>query len=540
MSALNGVPPIAPEEERAALGAVLLGGSGALRAIMGTGLSSADFCGDAHRLIYGAMLAVVDKRDEPDVLTVCAELDRRDQLEAVGGRAAVDLLTGAPFLAGNAASYARRVVEVARERDVRLAIAAYNESPGDDARAQLQAALAAAAGGGDAPAVSLVGAGDFIYGAEDDEDQPLWGTPEQPLWMPGEALWFVAPTGVGKTTLAVLLLCARCGVGPGEVLGMPVAPDRARRTLYVAADRPRQARRLLRLMAPPGARDALEEVLVFHRGPLPFDLAQQPDALLATCRAHGVGTLVLDSLKDLAVGLADDKVGAAVNRALQLCLAAGIEVVVLHHQRKAQAENRRPNKIGDVYGSQHLTAGAGSVVLLWGDAGDRQVDLLHLKQPAEPVGPLRVEWDRAAQGGGTAHVVDAPEPDVPAPDDLEQRVLAALAQADQPLSGTKVRELVKANKQAVLATLRDLEAQGRASSGSKGGWSLVPAAPEPAGTNGTRASGGVVPVPPALLKGDQEPPDAPEPHQPHPTDEAADRFAATFMAAWDEQEGASA
>ena len=36
-----------------------------------------------------------------------------------------------------------------------------------------------------------------------------------------------------------------------------------------------------------------------------------------------------------------------------------------------------------------ITAGAGSVVLLWRQPGDAIIELVHLKQPAEEVGPLR-------------------------------------------------------------------------------------------------------------------------------------------------------
>ena len=38
-----------------------------------------------------------------------------------------------------------------------------------------------------------------------------------------------------------------------------------------------------------------------------------------------------------------------------------------------------------------LTNGTGSVVLLWGSAGDPLVELVHLKQPADTIGPLKVE-----------------------------------------------------------------------------------------------------------------------------------------------------
>ena len=44
-------------------------------------------------------------------------------------------------------------------------------------------------------------------------------------------------------------------------------------------------------------------------------------------------------------------------------------------------ENKKPNKLDDLYGSTWVTAGAGSVLFLFGQPGADQVELIHLKQP---------------------------------------------------------------------------------------------------------------------------------------------------------------
>ncbi len=121
------------------------------------------------------------------------------------------------------------------------------------------------------------------------------------------------------------------------------------------------------------------------------------------CEKTDAATVVLDSLKDVAVGLADDEVGAGVNRSIQTAIADEVDVVLLHHQRKSDGTTK-PKALSDVFGSTWLTAGMGSVVLLWGDAGDAYVELLHLKQPAEDVGPLTVHHDHVT---GTSTVVEA-------------------------------------------------------------------------------------------------------------------------------------
>ena len=113
-------------------------------------------------------------------------------------------------------------------------------------------------------------------------------------------------------------------------------------------------------------------------------LAEQADA----------DVVVVDSLKDAAVGLSEDEVGAGWNRAAQGLLATGRNLLVLHH-RKKQKTNARTG-LDDVYGSTWLTSGMGSVVLLDGNPGDPLVEFRHLKFPVSEVGPMKVSHDQAS------------------------------------------------------------------------------------------------------------------------------------------------
>lgn len=222
----------------------------------------------------------------------------------------------------------------------------------------------------------------------------VWGEGDDVLWAMGEPLVLAGPAGVGKSTLAQRLALARAGVSRRlEVLDLLVTPDPDRRVLYVAADRPRQVARSMRRMVGEGDRARLADYLMFWSGPVPFELCREPERLAAWAVEHKAGTVVLDSLYNVAGDLADGTVGQAVARALSACVAAGVEVVALHHPRKAQQDNTRPRKLDDLYGSTWIGAAAGSVVFLYGQAGDPVVELLHLKQPAAEVGPLRVEHD---------------------------------------------------------------------------------------------------------------------------------------------------
>jgi hypothetical protein len=137
-------------------------------------------------------------------------------------------------------------------------------------------------------------------------------------------------------------------------------------------------------------------------GPPRLDLAQWPGELLELCRASDSDTVIVDSLKDAALRLADDDTGSGWNLARQLVAAAGIQIVELHHPRKAQADNKRPTNLEDVYGSRWITSGGGSLIMLSGKAGDPLVEFLHLKPPAMTISPFTVSID--GQAGAVAAV----------------------------------------------------------------------------------------------------------------------------------------
>ena len=230
-----------------------------------------------------------------------------------------------------------------------------------------------------------------------DHVPSVWGHGADVPWGHGESLLICGPQGVGKSSVMQQLALRRCGVLKGDLLGFPVERDR-RVSLYLALDRPAQIGRSIKRMVTEEHRKQLELGFITWRGALPFNLVERPDNLYEFVREIGellapVGTVFIDSVKDLAAGLASDEVGAAVNRALGQLVANDIEVCATHHGRKATDANKRPNTLADIYGSVWITAGAGSVILLWGDAGDPIVELTHLKQPAEDVGPFEVLHD---------------------------------------------------------------------------------------------------------------------------------------------------
>ncbi len=235
-----------------------------------------------------------------------------------------------------------------------------------------------------------------VFILQEPADVPAaWGRNDQVLWAEGEGLLLVGPDGVGKTTIAQQLVLARIGLAD-SFLGFPVKRTKGR-VLYIAADRPRQAARSFSRMVTSAHQPELEERLIVWPGPLPFDPLKEHRALANLAESLEATDIFIDSLKDIALDLSKDESGSRLNIAMQECIARGIEVCALHHQRKEGRDGHgKPNRLADVYGSRWLTAGMGSVWMVWGDAGDAIVEFIHLKQPAEDVGPIQLIHDHAA------------------------------------------------------------------------------------------------------------------------------------------------
>lgn len=248
-----------------------------------------------------------------------------------------------------------------------------------------------------------VDGGTFLLDAP-DKPPAIWGEGGDVLWAEGEACMVAAPQGVGKTTLAFQVVRARLGL-QDSVLGLPVVPTDGV-VLYLAMDRPSQARRAGARLFAKDEREFLAKHLVFAPGPPPLDVAKHVGIMATMCEDVGADTLIIDSIKDAAVGLSADDVGAMYNRARQIVLQLGIQVLELHHTRKQGSNGGEPNTIDDIYGSTWITSGVGSVISLFGKPGDPIVSFKHLKQPMNEIGPFKVIHDHAAGTSAIFNKVD--------------------------------------------------------------------------------------------------------------------------------------
>lgn len=234
-----------------------------------------------------------------------------------------------------------------------------------------------------------------------------WGAGESVLAACGESLIIAGPQGTGKSTIAQQLALGRAGFPEyADLFGYPIRPGGGR-VLYLAMDRPRQVARSFRRMVGDSWRAELDAKVSVWAGPPPYDLAKHPSVLTRMAEDAGADLVVVDSLKDAAVGLTDDEVGAGYNRARQHALRAGVELLELHHSRKASGGVTREHlTLDDVYGSTWISSGAGSVLLLNGAAGDPIVKVHHVKQPLSEVGPLRIVHDAESGRSTIFHATD--------------------------------------------------------------------------------------------------------------------------------------
>jgi replicative DNA helicase len=107
------------EAEESVLGAMLIAGEGAITPlVVDVRLHPEDFYREAHRAIFRAIVALFNKNEAVDVLTVCAELEERGELDQAGGKPYVHQLAGTVPAAGNARYYGEIVRGESKRRQL--------------------------------------------------------------------------------------------------------------------------------------------------------------------------------------------------------------------------------------------------------------------------------------------------------------------------------------------------------------------------------------------------------------------------------------
>ena len=108
------VPPQNLDAEESVLGAMMLS-PGAIGAVS-EALSATDFYRESHARVYRAALTLYGRGEPVDAITLVDELERRGELEGVGGKVRIHELAALVPAAANAGHYARIVREMSTLR----------------------------------------------------------------------------------------------------------------------------------------------------------------------------------------------------------------------------------------------------------------------------------------------------------------------------------------------------------------------------------------------------------------------------------------
>ncbi len=125
------LPPQNVEAEQSVLGSLLLDRDAIIK--VASFLQPDDFYREAHGQIYVGMLHLYERREPADLVTLCDELDRRGQLDSVGGPAYLTSLVNTVPTSAHVEHYGRIVERAALRRRLidaaaRIAEIAYDET----------------------------------------------------------------------------------------------------------------------------------------------------------------------------------------------------------------------------------------------------------------------------------------------------------------------------------------------------------------------------------------------------------------------------
>jgi len=346
-------PTESVEAEQGVLGALLLDAPVAYAGIKRSGLTAQHFSEDGHALIFATAMAMAERGDTPDAISVFAELQAKGVAHRVGGLQYLNQLSQSVPSASNAELYATTVGRVARRRRVEGAAIALQRaaaSPGlspeafDDALSGLVADLASCAQPQAHATFAAVSIADLA--SAEPAPQQWWLEAYVPA---GHVTLFTGHGGVGKSMLSLMMACAFADGRP--FIGKAT---RRGRVLFFSAEDPAELlrRRLRRVCSDWGIEpatlaqslrvvDATEmdaALYVEHRtgGVRHGATTRVYEALRQFIERESIDVVVLDNASDLFDGdeIVRQLVRGFVRSLAHLVRARGGAVVLLAHVDK--------------------------------------------------------------------------------------------------------------------------------------------------------------------------------------------------------------
>jgi len=439
------------EAEAAVLGSLLIDPDAHRRVV--SWLLPEHFYIQKHAWIYKAVMAIIGRGDALDFVTITTEMNKRGQLDAIGGSIYLSQLISSVPSAINIDSYARIVEDAHRRRQMLdlvsdVAKLAYQEdnniySAADYVKARL-AELFATQGSQKPQAFSEVA-------ATLPEIRWLW-----PAWVPLKMLTLMgAVAGAGKSMVA-LDLAKRVIHGMPFPNGAVNPCPEGRNVIYIDGEFVPQ------LIKERSEQWRIDTSKLFVMLPRPNDLIdfgrhEYQEQLRSMVAQTNPGLIVIDSLSSITTKGENsiEDVRAILGFLNDVASSSDSAMIIIHHLRKrsgAQLALPFDLSIDDFRGSTHITAMARSVlglsvVQVGPDSdpnGPRKLSVLKSNLcripeaigceflPLHPKGVL-IEWD-----------AKAPEP-YRAPTKLEQcmEFIEAVMKDTEPISPKEMVDLAR-------------------------------------------------------------------------------------------------
>lgn len=223
----------------------------------------------------------------------------------------------------------------------------------------------------------------YIYGMQEFLDSSIeveWAINDF-LEVGGMGIIASAP-GVGKTQVSIQLGIA-CALGTNFLGWQPARPMRI--TLLSLEMSHVALKKFMQTIAGAYTEDEIklldENLKIIPLGEM-LDLNRElPKAflysLLEQTKPDG---LIIDSLKKLTSKALDEEVVTGINNHLGILRKKfGCFVWLIHHNRKQNGDNKRPDSLDDIYGSTYITAEVTAALLLYRDRATKQLTVYNVK-----------------------------------------------------------------------------------------------------------------------------------------------------------------